>query len=144
MPARYLKYPRFRFFQEDILNSSFSEKSFDTVISLSTLEHIGLARYGEDKNDRGDIDTVTQIQRLLKKEGVFLCSLPFGKRFDGKWYRVYDLNRVHQLFKEFVIIEELAFVEKNDSWIPSSPEQAEKVDSSERARAILFVQAQRK
>lgn len=133
------RHPNFTFCRGDILKSPFKPTSFDVIISLSTLEHIGLGRYGDQPNKKGDIQTVQQIYRLLKKKGVFILTVPFGKAVDTKWYRVYDKDRIKTLIEEFTIAKQKVFIDKNGFWEPSILKEAERVDSAEKAEAMLFL-----
>lgn len=69
--------PRFHFRQSNILDLE-ETATFDVVISLSTLEHVGLAAYdAEVKND--DVETVlSKISRLIRPGGRFVLTLPVG------------------------------------------------------------------
>lgn len=138
------KHPKFKFFKADILKSPFKINFFDIVISLSTLEHIGFGRYGEDKNTKGDIETVREINRILKRKGQFVVTLPFGKEGDTKWYRVYNKKRIVDLLKDFQVVEERTFKEKNGYWVSCKTSDAEKVDSSNKARAMIYLKAVKK
>lgn len=133
------RHPNFIFCRGDILKPNYKASSFDVVISLSTLEHIGLGRYGDQINERGDIQTVEQIYKLLKPQGIFILSVPFGKATDTKWYRVYDCKRIKDLVRKFDVLEERVFISKNNYWIPSDFEESEKVDSSVRTDSMLFL-----
>lgn len=137
-------HPNFRFHQVDILKPPFKAGTFDIAISLSTVEHIGLTRYKDDKNEQGDIDTLLSIHKLLKKDGTVILTVPFGQAMDTQWYRVYDLDRVSSLLKGYQIVEKSAYKQAGEYWVPATIEEAEKLDSSQRAKAMLFVRAKKK
>jgi len=70
---------------------SFDNESFDLIICFDTLEHI------EDKDD-----ALAEIQRVLKKDGTFICTVPnilsyfYLRSFATFGLRGYDVkNNVH-------------------------------------------------
>lgn len=135
------KHPNFIFKKGNILRSHFKNDFFDVVVSLSTIEHIGLEFYGERSNINGDRQAIEQIHRILKPGGVFLLTLPFGKAMDAKWYRVYDRERLRGLLQGLRIRNILTFVGNRGLWLKSSIHDAEKVDSSKKTCALVFVKS---
>jgi len=73
---------------ENLSNLSFKNEYFDTITCISTLEHIGfnneIYNYGKfqiNKVDRNKLKSVLfNLNRVLKKRGKLLISIPFGKR----------------------------------------------------------------
>lgn len=135
------KHPNFHFRKADILESKYRRNYFDIVVSLSTIEHIGLGRYNDRKNAKGDIDTIKEIYRITKPGGQILITLPFGKPVDTDWYRVYNTERVLELLIGFKINKEYVFRDKNGSWIPAVASDVENIDSSIKPMAVVFVKA---
>lgn len=138
------KHPNFLFRKKDIIKSGYKSGTFDVVISLSTLEHVGLGRYGDQIDADGDEKVVKEVARILKSKGRFIFTIPFGKRCDTAWYRVYDMERIEQLLKKnnLKIKEKKFFKEVNQgSWIPTTVKEASQVDSSEYAKAMAFIDA---
>jgi 2-polyprenyl-3-methyl-5-hydroxy-6-metoxy-1,4-benzoquinol methylase len=95
-----------RFHQEDIASCSIAPESHDCAILISTLEHMGLGAYGDSKgmSSREFLDTVAQY---VKPKGRLLVTFPFGSRFEGSWYRVYDSESLATLLAGYEIIEKL-------------------------------------
>ena len=46
-------------------------KEFDVAVSISSLEHDGLGRYGDPIDPEGDLKAIQNIKRLLKPGGLF-------------------------------------------------------------------------
>ncbi|MBI4832107.1 MAG: DUF268 domain-containing protein [Candidatus Lindowbacteria bacterium] len=44
-------------------------KSFDFVISISTIEHVGLGTCGDPHHDDGDSIAINKLKEALKKGG---------------------------------------------------------------------------
>lgn len=60
-----IDYSNVDFYQMDITNLKFKNQSFDSAICIETLEHI-----------KEDDKALKEISRVLKKEGVFILSVP--------------------------------------------------------------------
>lgn len=80
---------------------------FDVILSYSSLEHSGLARYGDAINPWGDIMEVAKISCTLKDGGIFFAGFPAGGT-DVVYYnahRRYGPLRLPLLFTNFVVEE---------------------------------------
>jgi SAM-dependent methyltransferase len=100
-------YGSFKFICKDIRLLDLPDNYFDTVINVSTIEHIGLVAYDQKLIDKdGDIKAMKNIRRMLKPNGVLIFTCPYGK--GGKsWLRVYNDERLKMLLEGFRIeIEE--------------------------------------
>ena len=68
--------------QADVLTYEFPVASFDAVVAISTIEHIGLSAYGGDPRDpEGDTHTMERIARWLRPRGFVYLDVPY--RPDG-------------------------------------------------------------
>ena len=78
----------------DVLVHDFPPFSFDAVVLVSTLEHIGLGHYEDDPKDPdGDTKTMQRIWGWLKPGGQVLFDVPWdpkGYHVIGSECRVYD------------------------------------------------------
>jgi len=105
----------FQFFQRDICDTHFVENQFDVITAVSTIEHIGLkGRYGSQENST-DKKALEEIYRILKPEGLFLMTVPFGARYEKhKNHRIYNLITLKSLLNNFsVTYETVASPEAN-------------------------------
>ena len=71
----------------------FEPNSFDAVVSLSAIEHIGLGHYGDPKDEDGDSKAVANIWKWLKPGGQFYFDVPYnpcGYKVLGTECRIYD------------------------------------------------------
>lgn len=138
------KHPNFIFHKGDILNSKFPKDYFDVIVALSTIEHIGLGRYGDKQDLEGDLKAMREIFRIIKPGGQLLITLPFGRVVNTSWFRVYNMNKIRNLLTGFKINRKYIFREKNGSWIPVVASKAERIDSTKKPMAVIFVEATRK
>lgn len=72
----------------------FTSESFDGIVSLSAIEHVGLGHYDHDPRDPdGDIHMIANCWRWLKPGGWLYFDVPFspeGYYVAGTEYRCYD------------------------------------------------------
>jgi SAM-dependent methyltransferase len=70
---------------------------FPLVVSLSTLEHVGMDNAGYGDTNRASIDPTSEavramqeLRRVTTPGGTALVSVPFGLRAHRGWFRVFD------------------------------------------------------
>lgn len=97
------KHPNFTFYKKNFLDCKFESNTFDVVILLSVIEHVGLDVYGNKILDaEGDIKMLREVYRILKPNGKVILTAPYyGKYEEGPIYRVYDGKRINKLFELF-------------------------------------------
>jgi len=80
----------------DVLVQEFPEASFDCIVGISSLEHIGLGHYEADPKDQlGDILVMNRILRWLKPGGWVYFDVPWnpaGFQVAGTSHRTYDAD----------------------------------------------------
>lgn len=65
----------------DVLVQDFPDASFDVVIGVSSIEHIGLGHYEADPKDAtGDAFCMQRVARWLKPGGWAYLDVPFNSR----------------------------------------------------------------
>ncbi|MFM7034905.1 MAG: DUF268 domain-containing protein [Planctomycetia bacterium] len=74
-------------------------RRFDAVISISSIEHDGLGRYGDPLNPDGDLRAMEQFRHLLNPGGKLFLSVPVGPDV-VVWnaHRIYGPLRLPRLF----------------------------------------------
>lgn len=93
----------------DLRKPHFVDGLFDVVVSVSTIEHIGLDNtrlYTDDislkeSDATGFIPAISEFRRVLKSGGVCLLTVPYGKRAVCGWYQVFDAELVQVVIKTF-------------------------------------------
>lgn len=84
-PSDY-PYQRARFQQADVRHLPFEDNTFDVILAVSVIEHIGLSdaqvlstdKPSEDSD--GDLDAVRELVRVLKPDGRLVMTFPYGVR----------------------------------------------------------------
>ena len=93
----------------DLRESYFLENYFDVVVSVSTIEHVGLDNTmlytGDSSKNEADqfgfIPAVAEFKRVLKRGGTCLVTVPFGRRGIHGWYQVFDIKHVMMVVDTF-------------------------------------------
>lgn len=107
-------HPNLNFIQTDLLDLNITPSSLDLIINCSTIEHIGLGRYGDKLNLNGDIEAMKLLRNLLKPGGIMLLTIPVGKdAVYRQLHRVYGPERLPRLLEGYV-------VEDKEYWIKDS------------------------
>ena len=84
------------------MNTHLTDKSVDVVTIISTLEHVGLGRYGDPLDVDGDIRTMREVWRILKPGGHAILTIPYGyPTVVYNLHRVYDNGRLRLLTEGF-------------------------------------------
>lgn len=86
-------------------------KKFDLILSISSIEHDGLGRYGDPVNPTADLTFMSfSSQNLLKRGGRMILAVPIGKDcLFWNAHRIYGSLRFPLLVKEWDIIESFGF-----------------------------------
>lgn len=88
----------------DARDLPYPDRSFDTVVVASTLEHVGMdtTRYGaaaaRSDDPQRELDrALAEVVRVLAPEGRLLVTLPYGRPEDHGWFRQFgraDVARI--------------------------------------------------
>jgi SAM-dependent methyltransferase len=88
----------------DLRSLPYQDGYFDTVVSLSTLEHVGMdtSPYGVDLPHASEpqVEACRALEELLRvvaPGGTILLTLPYGRREDHGWFRQLDSSEIEEL-----------------------------------------------
>ena len=86
-------------------------KKFDIVLSISSVEHDGLGRYGDPINPNGDLEFMSYAKaELLKETGYMILAMPIGKdTLVWNLHRIYGDKRFKLLTEGWDIIYTFGF-----------------------------------
>ncbi|MGH9976484.1 MAG: class I SAM-dependent methyltransferase [Nitrososphaeraceae archaeon] len=108
----------------DAMNMGFKDRSFDQVICLSAMEHIGLDNDGvganhKDLNHRinGDALAMKEIWRVLKDKGTLILTVPYGRLIiKQQGYRVYHKESLSILTNMFLAVKKEFYGLRKGKW----------------------------
>lgn len=88
-------------------------RKFDIILSISSIEHDGLGRYGDPVNPTADLEFMAMAKdKLLKEDGAMILAVPIGR--DCLYWnanRVYGRLRLPLLLKGWNAIDTFGFTE---------------------------------
>ena len=117
----------------DLRELPFEDDSFDAVVCLSTLEHVGMDNsfYGADEARADDPRhearrALSELERVSVPGGKLLLSVPFGQREDHGWFRQFDADDLADLLSasRFASAKTEIFRYSAAGWQRSSAEDA--------------------
>lgn len=111
----------------DVRELPFEARSFDLVLCVSTLEHVGADNtgYGLEAEDDAEsrLAALRELRRVLAADGRLLITVPCGEPGDYGWFRQDDIRGWTRLFvKAGFFVEEQELYELTDEGWRSSPE----------------------
>jgi SAM-dependent methyltransferase len=128
----------------DLRNLPYGDEFFDTVVSISTLEHVGMDNTGYGSllppaaDPASEVDqAVTELARVLAPGGLMLLSVPYGHPENHGWLRQFGRADVDRLVGAVAPRDaEVAVYRYGDTgWQVSDLEQAGDARYRERAGA---------
>jgi SAM-dependent methyltransferase len=106
----------------DVRELPFPDESFDQVLLLSTLEHVGadIRLYGLDTETdaEGRYEALRELRRVLRPDGSLLVTVPLGEPKDHGWFWQDDLRGWVRLYARagFFIEEQEAYELLEPGW----------------------------
>jgi SAM-dependent methyltransferase len=100
----------------------FPDDSFDQVLLVSTLEHIGadneIYGLGDAVDEAGRESALRELRRVLSPRGTMLVTVPLGEPGDHGWFRQEDVGGWTRLFTGagFFIEEQEVYELRDEGW----------------------------
>jgi SAM-dependent methyltransferase len=92
----------------DLRDLPFKDNFFDDVVSISTIEHLGMDNsiYSSnpafvEKNNFDFLKAVAELNRVTKLGGKVYITVPYGKYTDFGWYQQFDDEMINLLIETF-------------------------------------------
>jgi SAM-dependent methyltransferase len=128
-----LTHPRLKAVVADVREWS-PDRTFDVVLCISTLEHIGLAVYGGAADANADAAAVQRLFELTTPDGTLVLTVPFGAASGDETQRGYERADLERLLADWTI-EDLTVVRREDDLTWSPDDDAD--DKSARRVALV-------
>ena len=86
---------------------------FDAIVSISSIEHDGLGRYGDPIDPDGDLRAMTRFRGLLEPGGLLLLAVPMGRdALVWNAHRIYGPLRWPRLIEGWEVVDSFGFEER--------------------------------
>jgi SAM-dependent methyltransferase len=90
----------------DLTKLDFEDNSINSLSCMHTVEHIGLGRYGDPIDPNSDLKAISELKRVLAKNGSILFVVPVGKpKIEFNAHRIYSYEQISEYFKELELKE---------------------------------------
>lgn len=90
----------------DLTKLPFETNSQLSISCMHTIEHIGLARYGDPLDPMADLKAIGELKRIVKPGGDLLFVTPVGRsRIEFNAHRIYSYEQVMNYFFPLELIE---------------------------------------
>lgn len=84
----------------------FEDNSIECLSCMHTVEHVGLARYGDELDVNGDLKAINELKRVVKKGGYLIFVVPVGKpRIQFNAHRIYSYEQILGYFSDLELKE---------------------------------------
>jgi SAM-dependent methyltransferase len=106
----------------DVRDLPFEEGSFDLVLCVSTLEHVGADNssygLGAEADGASRLTALRELRRVLTPKGRLLITVPCGEPGDYGWFRQDDVRGWTRLFARagFFVEEQEAYELTEEGW----------------------------
>jgi hypothetical protein len=85
-------------------------KAFDVAVSISSIEHDGLGRYGDPIDPAGDLKAMQKIKELLTPDGYLILAVPVGRdALVWNAHRIYGRIRFPLLREGWELLDSFGF-----------------------------------
>ena len=89
-----------------------SPQRFDIALSISSIEHDGLGRYGDPISPRGDLRAMQDMRQLLRPGGLLFLAVPVGRdALVWNAHRIYGPKRLPRLLEGWEQVAAFGFEE---------------------------------
>jgi O-antigen chain-terminating methyltransferase len=131
----------------DVRALPLASDSFDLILCISTLEHVGRDNevYDVDapREEQGDEAALRELRRVLTREGRLLVSVPTGEHDDQGWQLVRTPGDWIAVFEAagFAVYEDELYVRDNDGWRTATATEVQDASYGEHgAGAVLLAE----
>lgn len=89
----------------DLTKLHFADNSIPSLSCMHTIEHIGLGRYGDPIDPKGDLKAISELKRVVAQGGNLLFVTPISgeARIQFNAHRVYSYDMIVKLFEGFTL-----------------------------------------
>lgn len=90
----------------DLKKLPFENDSIESISCMHTIEHIGLGRYGDDIDVKGDVKAINELKRVTRPHGNILFVTPVGRpKIEFNAHRIYSYEQIVGYFEGCDLVE---------------------------------------
>jgi len=104
----------------DLKQLPFEDDSVFSISCMHVVEHIGLTRYGDAIDPKGDIKAIKELCRVTAKGGHLLFAIPLGgvAKIQFNAHRIYTYDQIYEyLIAEGMTLKEFSLITDNGDFI---------------------------
>jgi hypothetical protein len=116
--------------------------SFEAIVCLSTLEHVGLKAYGGASEPEADRAAMRRMRELAVSRGLLVLTVPVGPAATGETERTYDRARLDALLEGWDV-EDLTIVRRDDRTTWRALADGDDWEDDETTRHVALITARR-
>jgi len=91
---------------QDLTGLTFPDNSIESLSCMHTVEHIGLGRYGDTLDPKGDLKAIQELKRVTSFGGHILFVTPVGRpRIEFNGHRIYSYEQIIEYFQPLQLRE---------------------------------------
>lgn len=104
---------------ENLLKLSFSSNSIESISCMHVIEHIGLGRYGDPINPKGDETAFNELKRVTSPGGKLYIVLPVGNmnKLQFNAHRIYTYDLIMSYFNGFILTNSALVCNKANQYV---------------------------
>lgn len=108
----------------DLLALPFQTGSISSLSCMHVVEHVGLGRYGDPIDPKGDLKSFAELSRVVGPRGRLLFVVPIAEfpRIQYNAHRIYSVSMILEAFREFEL-EDLSVVLDSGEFIERASER---------------------
>lgn len=102
----------------------FAPASFDVIVAISVLEHVGIGRYGDPIDPDGDMQTMRNLEAWLRPHGLLYLDVPYRGDGPSTPFRAYSERDVQRrIIGSWTVVDrqEFAGLRPNGTPHPDGP-----------------------
>ena len=136
---------RFTFYTKDLLSTTLPPVFFSLIINCSSVEHVGLERYGSRKVEDGDIFAMRKLWGITKVGGIMLLTTVVGRECTvANLHRVYGKERLDRLLQGWRILNSEWWTKnERNQWVESGEAAAFAVEPSDHYYGLFLAKLQK-
>ncbi len=111
------------------------DKSVDTIVANSLLEHLGLECYDQPLVPQAERYTIDEFTRILKPNGKFLMQVPYARETtiiyhkSEQFYKTYTIKTLNDLLHpKFKLVSKAFYARGERCWLEVNQEVADKIE----------------